>query len=184
MKQYLGEKMIKASEEMSRKEYCDYRGWELPENENGDDRVYIVESNSKPNHPKHEGYISMSPKDVFEKTYRETDGLTFGLAIEALKLCKCIARKGWNGKGMFVCKQVPSVIGQDIVPKMQSLPQSAKDQFTQRWHNANAENDAVAIANTGSIEYHNQMIIVKPDNSIDSWVASSSDTFAEDWVIL
>ena len=75
MEKYLGVKLIKASEEMSRQEYCDYRGWELPENENGDDRVYLVEyekdENSKQNHPDHEGYISMSPKDVFDKAYRK-----------------------------------------------------------------------------------------------------------------
>lgn len=29
-------------------------------------------------------------------------GLTFGDALEALKLGKRVARKGWNGKGMFL----------------------------------------------------------------------------------
>ncbi len=75
MKEYLGIKKIKASTEMSRKEYCDYRGWKLPDNENGEDRVYLVEyeveEDGKPNHPNHEGYISMSPKTVFEKAYKE-----------------------------------------------------------------------------------------------------------------
>ena len=73
MQLFIGTKVIKASTEMSRKEYCDYRGWELPKDENGDDRVYLVEyevdETSKPNHPNHEGYISMSPKAVFEKAY-------------------------------------------------------------------------------------------------------------------
>ena len=73
MQLFIGTKVIKASTEMSRKEYCDYRGWELPKDENGEDRVYLVEyevdETSKPNHPNHEGYISMSPKAVFEKAY-------------------------------------------------------------------------------------------------------------------
>lgn len=73
MKTFIGTKVIKASTEMSRKEYCEYRGWELPKDENGDDRVYLVEyepdETSKPNHPNHQGYISMSPKAVFEKAY-------------------------------------------------------------------------------------------------------------------
>ena len=73
METFIGTKVIKASTEMSRKEYCDYRGWELPKDENGEDRVYLVEYepdvNSKSNHPNHEGYISMSPKAVFEKAY-------------------------------------------------------------------------------------------------------------------
>lgn len=176
MEEYIGVKKIKASEEMSRKEYCEYRGWKLPEDEDGNDRVYLVEyePDGKSNHPNHEGYISMSPKNVFEKAYRPIDGLTFGLAIEALKLGDCIARKGWNGKGMFVCKQVPSIIDSIIIPKMQSLPDSAKK--------------LLLDISMEPIQYCNQMIIVKNNSTgnrmIDSWVASSSDTFAEDWYIL
>lgn len=32
-----------------------------------------------------DGYESWSPKSVFKEAYRKTDGITFGLAIEALK---------------------------------------------------------------------------------------------------
>ena len=32
----------------------------------------------------------------------ETNNMTFGQAIEALKNGKSVARKGWNGKGMFL----------------------------------------------------------------------------------
>lgn len=49
-----------------------------------------------------DGYISWSPKDTFEEVYREMSGLTFGMAIEAMrKGCK-VARAGWNGKGMWL----------------------------------------------------------------------------------
>ena len=95
--------------------------------------------------------------------------LNFGQAIEALKEGKRISREGWNGKGLFVFMQVPSEIGFDIIPKMQSLPQSVKDEFAKRG---------------GAISYSNQMAIVNPNNNINSWVASSSDTFATDWCIL
>ena len=47
-------------------------------------------------------YESWSPKDVFEAAYRETSGMSFGLAIEAAKMGKKIARAGWNGKVMLV----------------------------------------------------------------------------------
>jgi hypothetical protein len=33
---------------------------------------------------------------------RPCDSMTFGLAIEAMKLGRRVARKGWNGKGMFI----------------------------------------------------------------------------------
>lgn len=95
--------------------------------------------------------------------------MNFGQAIEALKEGKLISRSGWNGKGMFVLKQIPATIGLDIIPKMQSLPQAAKDNLINR----NQE-----------ISYTNQMLIVNSDGRADSWVPSSSDCFAEDWEVL
>lgn len=170
MKTYLGVKKIKAGLPITRKEYYEYRGWEVPENENPDDMVYLVEYEPEPgkpsNHPLHKGYISMSPKDVFEKAYRETGALTFGLAIEALRKGMCVARKGWNGKGMFITKQVPGSIGLDIVPKMASL---------------NARTKELLLEAGNPINYQSQMLIIKPDGTADSWVPSSSDVFAEDW---
>ena len=53
--------------------------------------------------------------------------MNFGMAIMALKAGYPIRRSGWNGKGLMVFKQVPAHIDSDIIPKMQSLPQSAKD---------------------------------------------------------
>lgn len=49
-----------------------------------------------------DGYLSWSPKEVFEAAYRETTGMSFGLAIEAAKKGKKIARAGWNGKNQYV----------------------------------------------------------------------------------
>lgn len=49
-----------------------------------------------------DGYESWSPREVFETAYRCTDGMNFGLALEAAKMGKKITRKGWNGKGMYV----------------------------------------------------------------------------------
>ena len=95
--------------------------------------------------------------------------MNFGKAIEALKEGKLVARDGWNGKGMFIMKQIPAEIGLDIIPRMQSVQQSAKD---------------VLINRGTTLKYENQMLIIKLDGTADSWVASSSDIFAEDWVIL
>lgn len=93
-----------------------------------------------------------------------------GEAIEAANNYKRIQRYGWNGKGMFVFAQVPSVINADIIPKMTSLPQSVKDEFKRR----GAE----------SIKYSNQLAIVYPDNTIHGWSPSPADFLAEDWIIL
>lgn len=104
------------------------------------------------------------------------ENVNFGKAIEALKEGKRVARQGWNGKGLFVFMQVPSFIGRDIVPKMQSLPQSVKDEFQKRFDN---QEEGV-----GGIYYDNQLALVNPNNLINGWAPSTSDSLADDWVIL
>lgn len=53
-------------------------------------------------------YDSWSPKDVFKMAYRKVDdGITFGDAVYFLKKERKVARKGWNGKGMWL-ELVPS----------------------------------------------------------------------------
>lgn len=103
MNTYVGTKLILAKP-MTRQEYNDFRGWTLPEDENGQDAGMLVEyvDGGKPNHPAHKGYISWSPMDVFNRAYRPVTGMTFGLALEVLKMGKCVARAGWNGKGMWI----------------------------------------------------------------------------------
>lgn len=103
MKQFLGTKLILARP-MTRGEYNDYRGWEDLAGEDQNVPGYLVEytDGGKANHADHKGYISWSPADVFERSYRATDGLNFGLALEALKAGKRVARAGWNGKGMWL----------------------------------------------------------------------------------
>ena len=98
-----------------------------------------------------------------------TPSMTFGKAIEVLKLGKAVRRTCWV-KGKFIVKQVPSHIEADVIPNMQSLPQSAKDIILSR------ENP--------HIDYTNQMLIINPNGRADSWIPSSSDVFAEDWEVV
>ena len=94
----------------------------------------------------------------------------FGTAIKFLEAGGAIRRSGWNGKGLFVVKQVPSHIEGDIIPNMQSLPQSAKDILMSR--------------DNPHIDYVNQVLIINHKGRADSWVPSSSDVFAEDWEVV
>ncbi len=66
MKTYIGTKVIQA-EPMTRGDYNLKRGWTIPENENPLDEGYLVQ------YP--DGYISWSPKDVFESSYRMSESL-------------------------------------------------------------------------------------------------------------
>lgn len=110
MEQFIGVKMINAVA-MTRLEYNQFRGWELPEDENGDDDCYLVEyvDGGQANTEEYDGYVSWSPADVFDRASRSTRAMSFGLAIEAAKKGALIARAGWNGKSKFVYfKHYPS----------------------------------------------------------------------------
>lgn len=100
---YIGTKQVLAYP-MTRQAYNDYRGWTLPADENGADEGYLVEyvDGGQANHPAHTGYISWSPKAVFERAYYALKGMTFGQALEALQAGKRVSRAGWNGKGMYL----------------------------------------------------------------------------------
>lgn len=68
---YIGTKTLKAWPK-TRGEYNAYRGWAPPDGENQGEPGYLVEytDGGKGNDPRHAGYISWSPADVFEKAYR------------------------------------------------------------------------------------------------------------------
>lgn len=163
MKKYIGTKVIKA-EPMTMTEAQKVLGRELKPATLEEDGYLVVYKG---------GYRSWSPKSVFEGSYEdfyEMTSINFGGATQALKIGLAVRRKGWNGKGLFVVKQVPSHITGDIIPNMQSLPQSAKNILMKR------ENP--------HIDYTNQMLIINPDGRADSWVPSPSDIFANDWEVI
>ena len=120
-----------------------------------------------------DGELYPCKPDIFEKTYekveegKESENLNFGEVIEILKQGGLVRRKGWNGKGLFVIKQVPAHIESDVIPRMQSLPQSAKDRI---------------LKGKGFVDYTSQCLIYNENTGrADSWVPSVSDIFAEDW---
>ncbi len=96
--------------EISRKEYCETRGWIVPENENPDERVMMVTYA--------DGYISMCPKDKFYAVSIECDEgrCTFGYAITECRYHgKRIKRAGWDGEDQYVefCKCATLMEGED-----------------------------------------------------------------------
>ena len=149
MEKYIGTKMIQARP-MTRGAYNVYRGWTIPANENPEDEGYLVSY-----YP--DGYESWSPKKVFEEAYRPTDGMNFGLAIEAAKMGKRIARKGWNGKNQYVelatCISYKNNAG-DIV----------------NVDHCNIGNKALAFVGTSGVQM--------------GWLASQADMLADDWWVV
>ncbi len=166
MEHYIGTKFIKAVP-MTRAEYNEYRGWKLPADEDGGDIGMLVEyeDGGQSNHPNHKGYISWSPMGVFSKAYRRTYNMTFGMAIEALKVGKKVSRIGWNGKGMWLI-MVP---GTPMVTPTPGTP----------YHQAGVISCEILP--------HIDMWTVNGEGRramLPGWLASQTDMLAEDWMIV
>lgn len=100
--------------------------------------------------------------------------MNIGKAVEAIHEGKMARRKEWN-PDFFIFKQVPSEVKKDIVPKMQSLPQSVKDAFERRFNDPNEQIDA--------IYYSNQVALVQQSNLITAYTPTVIDLLANDWEI-
>lgn len=169
LEEYIGQKRI-AAHPMTRGDYNRYRGWEVAADENPEDEGYLVEYLDSPNsnHPDHENYISWSPKDVFKSAYRPVDGLTFGEAIEALKRGKRVARRGWNGKGMFLF----------LLPANDGIPTTAiHDPALRQVIEDEVGGDTFDAL--GSIR-----MLTADRKILTGWLASQTDMLCEDWEIL
>jgi hypothetical protein len=142
MKTYIGVKLVQAE----------------PETKNGEDGYKVV-------YPAEFGkpeYVSWCPKNVFEAHNFETEGgLPFGVALKAMRNGKKIARKGWNGKGMYIYLQPGSVIN------------GKKD----------GRNPVLREMDDVTINPHIDMKAV--DGSIViGWLASQTDMLMDDWYIV
>ena len=164
MKQYIGSKIVQAESAMKcwgHKDQVHYagliltqeqydsmvaEGWEHTEVRHGYKVIY------------RDGYESWSPKEVFEEAYRQTDAMSFGLALEACKMGKRIARKGWNGKGMYV-----------FLIDVADLHTDADL--------SGLEGKNVTVLNCFAMKCADDSICL-------GWLASQADMLADDWVIL
>ena len=154
MNQYIGSKIVQA-EPMSRSEFHEYKGWSTPMNKGRDGEGYKVRYE--------DGYESWSPKEVFEAAYRRTDGMNFGLAIEAARMGKKISRAGWNGKGMWVVYRTGYPEG---IPANKNTA------------------DAVGIQEGELFKVRPYLQMKCVDGSFQMWLASQSDILADDWYIV
>ena len=150
---YIGTKIIKATPSLCQK---------AVHNSKVGDPGYLVEYE--------DGYRSWSPAEAFEKAYRPTSGMTIGLAIEAMKKGHKCARKGWNGKKMFVVYMGPL-----------SLP-PYNTQGTDRKVN---DRTAKWIGEDTPLESLGYFAMFTADKKWQpGWLASQSDLLADDWEIV
>ena len=148
MKKYVGTKILEARP-MNRGEYNAYRGWTIPANENPNDEGYLVKYQ--------DGYESWSPKDIFEESYRDCEGMSFGIALELAKKGFKIARVGWNGKNQHI----------ELASNISYI--SSDGEVVNCEHDA-IGNKAIAFVGTSGVQM--------------GWLASQADMLAEDWVVV
>lgn len=171
MKRFIGVKEIKATP-MNRQAYNDYRKWDLPDDENGADPGYLVEylDGGQTNHPDHEGYISWSPAGVFDRAYRPVSGMTFGLAIEAMKKGHKVCRRGWNGKNMWIVY----MSGLSLPPYSTQDTNRKVNDRTAKW-----------IGEDTPLESLPYIAMWTADRKwLPGWLASQTDMLAEDWMVV
>lgn len=86
--------------------------------------------------------------------------LSFGQAIKAAKSGKKVARKGWNGSGMFAY----------IVPANSYPAQTgvAKDYFGEG----------------AMVPYREYWALKTPKNEVSTWEPSGDDSLSDDWMIV
>ena len=141
MKTYIGTKVIKA-------EPC--KVWkEVGKHAIGEDGYRVV-------YP--DGYISWSPKDVFEKAYHElTHDMTFGQALDALKTGQKVSRHNWNGKGQYI----------ELAVRISYIDHNGNE--INVGHNTMGNKAIAFVGNQGA-----QL----------GWLASQADMLSDDWYIV
>lgn len=144
---------------MNEVEYAQYtRQSEPASNREG----YLVEyeaSSGDANFKEHKGYISWSPKKAFESAYNINGQLDFGQAILMARRGFRVARKGWNGKNMFVY-----IVTANKYPA--------------------AMNAIIGVFSDDMVPYREYWAIKAADNTVAPWSPSGSDSLANDWEVV
>ena len=116
-----------------------------------------------------DGYVSWLPKLAFEEQYKD-DNLTFGQAVEFVKQGKKVARKGWNGKGMYLLL----VVGECVTEQINDCYGDPE----------RYEVGADGYEKGQSIPVLNAIYMKTADNKLVPWLASQTDMLSEDWQIV
>lgn len=112
-----------------------------------------------------DGFKDWKPKEVFDQEYEAVRGMTFGLAIKALKVGHKVARKGWSEHNMFLWLKSATTVKAEW----------CKDPVLK----------GLAEANGGEIEALGTICMFTAQKQILSgWLASQTDMLAEDWIIV
>ena len=103
--------------------------------------------------------------DLLVEELAPNEGMSFGAAIALMKKGKKVARKGWNGKGMYVWVMPGSTI--------KNCPNISDP------HLAEIDKAEGEIRFLGSIRMR-----TATGDVLTGWLASQTDMLAEDWMVV
>ena len=175
MQTYIGNKIINAKP-MTRMEYNQFRGWELPADERGDDEGYLVEyiDGGQANTKEYGGYVSWSPADVFDRAYHPTTAMSFGDALVMLKAGHRVSRAGWNGKGMWIVLMT----GMNLPPYNTRGTEKKVNDRTAKWIGEDTPLETLPYIAMWTVNAEGRRAW------LPGWLASQSDMLAEDWCVV
>lgn len=104
---------------------------------------------------KNDRYVASN--DLLVEELDSENGMSFGAAVALMKKGKKVARKGWNGKGMWL------LLGHDIT-------------FTASVESTDDEKSFDILKSI--------VMRTAQDNFVVGWLASQTDMLAEDWEIV
>ena len=88
------------------------------------------------------------------------DQFDFAIALRQLKFGRKVARKGWNGKDMFIFLVPGSTFKVNRPPLLGIYPEGTE------------------------IKYHAHVDMKTADGQVVPWLASQTDLLAEDWSVV
>lgn len=160
---------------MNRGEYNQYRGWQIPENEDPSDEGYLVEyrDGGKPNDPRHKGYISWSPKSVADHSYKPADTPhTFLTAMTFMDVGVKVRRTSWP-EGVWIRIINPNAPRPDDPSQVSAVNPPFNPYFRV------SENNPEEVGKLLPWFVKNDV-----NNHLVPWSASYQDVMAQDWVVV
>lgn len=118
------------------------------------------------------GYVQLleARLDIMNGKKPEMKKMDFSTALQLIKQGFVLIREGWNGKDIYVFSLIKERVIGDTGIGSEPIPLIAQD---------------FVIGNSENVEYGARMVIYnKKSGKMDSWVPSSADLMAEDWVLV